>query len=252
MASKKLASLTIPATVRGAAMYGAVFSVQDAERVVAATGIALCNAMDLAPFAAALDRLAVEFLLACEMADASSAGECARWARDLESRITGVFACFAQSADGSPPIDAADHVLRGPGGYIEVSGAAISPREDIVAALAALQALHRRVVPAAVQYEADKGAPRATPQGEMSFFRQLGDLYHRAFDASWTFSTDRDGQRTGPAIRFCNAVGQILGTTTPSGRGGGDIQAAIARLCHADRAADRIRDTRSGGPVRKR
>ncbi len=227
-------------------------NVEDVNRLIDATGLPRKSNVSLEFLATKLERTLTDFVLACAVDDVSNTTDCLNWIRKTQNCLTSCLECFDATEDGGDPVDSAGYLLRGPSGYIEVPGTSINPRHDVECALRSMHVLNVRMVAALMAYEASKTGKRPAAKLEFSLFQQLEAIYCEAFGPSWGFSSDQEGRHTGPALRFCEAIGDILDAKKPSSvRGRKQLTAAIARLRKPNRAADRIREGLGGG-IRKR
>lgn len=237
------------------AEYGHIFEPADVAALFAKADVSLSASVDHASVAARLDTITADFLLANEALATGTPGELAEWAREVEARTLELLACFAQTSDHTDPLDAADRVLRGPTG-VDARGVALHLRVTLGETVNHLRKLARRANHAAGEYEARKGHARQPAWLEIRFYELLGEVFEAATGRKWGVSTAGNGNRTGPGIRFCMAVGRHVEARRPVGNLFRDdaLQAALRRLQSSNATAERIRDTKPGrgGSVRKR
>lgn len=235
--------------------YGQIFEPADVAALFAEADVSLSASVDQTSIAARLDTITADFILASEVLATGTPGEMAEWAREVEARTLELLACFAQTSDHTDPLDAADRVLRGPTG-VDEKGVALHLRVTLGETVNHLCKLLHRANHAAGEYEARKGQTRQPAQLELGFYERMGEVFEAATGRKWGVSTAENGNRTGPGVRFCMAVGRHVEARRHVANPFRDdaLKAALRRLQSSNAAAERIRDTKPGrgGSVRKR
>ena len=246
--------LVVPRVVQPAAFYGSIFNTEDVAPIFASADVLLPGKADHGEIARQLDDAAIDLVYGSEVFASATAGELADYTLQLANRADTLLACFAQASDYTDPIPAAARVLQGPAGFIQSDVLSLDPESELKSLVPLLHALSRRAHLAAAEYASRKGAGRQPPHLELTFFGTLAAIYHNATGVEWTSWSTPDGRAEGTGVRFCVAIGEHLAglvrgfDALPSHA----VEAAIRRLRSPQGAADRIRDARRGGSVRKR
>lgn len=240
-------SLVVPAAPMPISFYGNVFVDEDVQSLAEAAGLSIVCKESKAEIALRLHNIATAFIGATRALEQATPGVSTRWARETEFRAQALLACFAISADAGDPIEGATRVLRA-----GASGAQ-SRFTDLQAALAAVEWIANTAGSAAQNYEQRMGAPRKPAYAELGLFADIEAIFKIIFGSSMSVNTADQG-RGGAAFRFCKAFGAILHARLPDCNPFRDdeIDNALWRLKSENGVADRIRDIRGGGSVRKR
>lgn len=245
--------LSVPMVTQPASMYGTFFEAANIPELALAAKLSLQASADFDEIARLLNDASTNFLLASQALATATPGELAAWCREVSARAEAFLGAFESDSDRTDPAVSAARVLRGPAGFIEGHNLPLDPWPEVDSARKAVAALATRASLAAFDYEKRKGVKRQAPDIEISFYRQLGAIYQQAFGEEWSLSTSRDGRRVGGGVRFCKTVGEhVAARHVDASPRGEAADAALRRLRHANSSAERIRDARSGGLVRKR
>lgn len=241
------ASVVVPAAAMPIGFYGDVFIAEDVQSLADAAGLAIVSAESKAEIALRLHNTATAFIGAVRALEQATPGVSTRWARETESRAQALLACFAVSADAGDPIEGATRVLRAGSSGTKTRFA------DLQKALAAVEWIAHAAGFAAQSYEERMGSGRQPAHAELGLFADLEAIFKIIFGSSMSVATADQG-RGGAAFRFCKAFGAILRGRLPDydPRRDDEIVKTLDRLKNTNSVADRIRDIRGGGSVRKR
>jgi hypothetical protein len=272
---KKIVS-RVPLTPMAGGARTTYFQTLDVADLAAEVGLQLV-VNDIEAIATRLDEAAAYYFLFSRVDAHATAGELAKWARDVEKRAAALLELFdlAESM-GTVSAHAVAAFLRemprAGDGLLTVLQMRMRNRgktpDDAAAigmALDGVRLLRRHAALAASSYGAKKKPPREAAGPEMVLFRKLADIYRDAFGREPTYTTgtatNRSGEVWGPGLSFCRAVltrmqDRHRQEPTESERErerDADCLQRIRYLCGNDQAlVGRLREGRRGGKPRRR